>query len=407
VSGTSQAGRRKLAYVAYAFPVLTQTFTVREVAALRRRGVDVDVFAVRGDAAARLDPESAEESARATRLSGGEAAAAALAWLVRRPLRFLATLATCLSGGYRDQALACRLRAPFHFVCGAALASRLAADGGFGAIHAQFLDAGSTVAYVASRLLDMPFSVANHTAYNPFLLRAKARRARRLVSISEYDRGLLVRECGPSVEGKTAVSRVGIAPAEWAETKRVPETGRVLSVGALREKKGHDVLLRAAALLAARERMVTVRIVGAGPEEASLRSLAASLGVDATFLGAASPSTVREEMSRAAAFALACRVARNGDLDGIPVALMEAMAAGVPVVSTRLSGIPELVEDGVCGLLAAPGDPASLADALERLLADAPLAASLATAARRRVAELHDIERTSAELARLIAPEAA
>jgi glycosyltransferase involved in cell wall biosynthesis len=403
----SRPQRTKVAYVAYAFPVLTQTFTVREVAALRRRGVDLVVFAVRADPAARLDPEAAGEAARAAYLRALEAAAASLAWFARRPLRFLSTFATCLSGRYRDQALACRLRAPIHFAFGAALASRLAADGRFGAVHAQFLDAGSTVAFVASLLLDIPFSVANHTAYNPFLLRAKARRARLLVSISEYDRDLLIRECGSAAGGKTAVSRVGIRPAEWTVAPRIPESGRVLGVGALREKKGHDVLLRAAAALAARGRAVRVRIVGAGEEEAPLRALAASLGVDATFLGAASPQTVREEMSRAAAFALACRVAKNGDIDGIPVALMEAMAAGVPVVSTRLSGIPELVEDGVSGLLAAPGDAESFADALERVLFDAPLAASLAAAGRRRVAELHDIETTSAALARLIVPETA
>jgi glycosyltransferase involved in cell wall biosynthesis len=396
-----------LAYVAYAFPVLTQTFTVREVAALRRRGVDLAVFAVRADPASRLDPEAAGEAAGAAYLRAGESVAAVLAWLVRRPMRFLSTFATCLTGRYRDHSLACRLRAPVHFAYGAALASRLEADGRYGAIHAQFLDAGSTVAFVASRLLDIPFSVANHTAYNPFLLRAKARRARLLVSISEYDRGLIVRECGEEAGGKTAVSRVGIRPAEWADAPRIPETGRVLSVGALREKKGHDVLLSAAALLASRGRTVRVRIAGAGEEETRLRALAAELRVDATFLGAASPRTVREEMSRAAAFALACRVAKNGDIDGIPVALMEAMAAGVPVVSTRLSGIPELVEDGVSGLLAAPGDAASFADALERALFDAPLAASLAEAGRRRVADLHDIEKTSAALARLLVPEAA
>jgi glycosyltransferase involved in cell wall biosynthesis len=100
-------------------------------------------------------------------------------------------------------------------------------------------------------------------------------------------------------------------------------------------------------------------------------------------------------------------VAGNGDIDGIPVALMEAMAAGVPVVSTRLSGIPELVEDGRSGLLAAPGDPESLAAALERVLGDAPFAETLAASGRRRVAELHDIETTSARLAGLLTENAA
>jgi glycosyltransferase involved in cell wall biosynthesis len=121
------------------------------------------------------------------------------------------------------------------------------------------------------------------------------------------------------------------------------------------------------------------------------------------FLGACSPDEVREEMSRAAVFALACRVAPNGDLDGIPVALMEAMAAGVPVVSTALSGIPELVEDGRSGLLAAAGDPASFALALGRVLGDSDLAERLGREGRERVASLHDLERTSARLATLLA----
>jgi glycosyltransferase involved in cell wall biosynthesis len=396
-----------VAYVAYAFPVLTQTFTVREVAALRDKGVRLRVFAVRRDAAASLDPEAAEEAARAEYLTAARAAAAAAAWLVRRPGRFLSTLAACLGGGYRDHAVACRIRAPLHFALGAALASRLASEGGFGRIHAQFLDAGSTVAFAASRLLDIPFSVANHTAYNPFLLAAKARHAKLLVSISEFDRDLIRRECGGAAEGKTVVSRVGIRLADWTGAPRRPEPGRVLAVGALREKKGHDDLLRAAAVLARRGRRVSVRIAGGGPEEARLRALAASLRVDAAFLGAASPSAVRDEMSRAAVFALACRTAGNGDLDGIPVVLMEAMAAGVPVVSTRLSGIPELVEDGVSGLLAAPGDPESFAAALERVLDDETLAASLAAAGRGRVAELHDLDRTSARLAALLTGTAA
>lgn len=392
----------KVAYVAYAFPVLTQTFTARETAALRRRGVDLHVFAARSDPAAALDPEAADEARRATYLRPARAAFAACAWLLRRPLRAAATLARCLGGGYRDHALACRLRAPLHFALGAELASHLRRRGGFTRIHAQFLDAGSTVAFAASRLLDIPFSVTNHTAYNPFLLRAKAASAVLLVSISEFDRAGLLASCGRAAEGRTVVARVGIPISEWRLDGRAPQDGLILSVGALREKKGHDVLLRAAAMLGARGRAVRVRIAGAGAEEGRLRALAAELRVDAAFLGAASPAQVRDELRAAAVFALACRVAANGDLDGIPVALMEAMAAGVPVVSTRLSGIPELVEDGRSGLLAEPGDAGGLADALERVLGDAALARSLAEAGRARVGDLHDLERTSARLAALL-----
>ena len=403
-------GERRVAYVAYAFPVLTQTFTVREVAALRARGLDVQVFAARRDPGAARDPEAAEEARRAVYLASPGAfgtIAAAVGFLVRRPARFLATLAACLGGGYRDDALLCRLRAPLHFLRGVALGRELRRRGPFGLVHAQFVDAGSTVAFAAARLLDIPFSFANHTAYNPYLLPVKAARAALVVSISDFDRSRVLVDCGRGVEARSVVWRVGFRGGGWASAPRRPELGRVLAVGALREKKGHAVLIRAARTLADRGLRVALRFAGSGPEEGELRRLADELAVDVAFLGALSPAAVRDELARAAVFALPCLVARNGDLDGIPVAVMEAMAAGVPVVSTRVSGIPELIEDGVSGLLAEPADADSLAGALERVLRDGDLAHALAGAGRRRVSELHDLDRTSARLAELLAGAAA
>jgi len=404
-------GPPRVAYVAYAFPVVTQTFTVREVAALRRQGLALDVFSAKAPAGDALDAEAAAERARTHYLPPPfslRSAASALAFAARRPLRTLSTFVACLGGGYRDEALRCRLRAPLHFLVGASLARELARRSGYFRVHAQFLDAGSTVAFVAARLLDLRFSIANHTAYNPYLLRVKSVHADLLVSISEFDRTLLLRQAeGAADPGRCVVSRVGVLLGEWTGVPRRPEPRRVLSVGALREKKGHRDLLLAAARLAERGAPIRVVLVGAGPEEGRLRAVAAERRVDVEFLGAAGPDAVRAELARAEAFVLACRVAANGDLDGIPVALMEAMAAGVPVVSTRLSGIPELVEDGVSGLLAAPGDDASLADAIGRLLDDAALRGRLADAARTRVTALHDLSVTSVRLAGLLAKGAA
>ena len=403
--------RARVAYVAYAFPVLTQTFTAREVTALRSRGLDVCVFAARRGDGGGLDAEAEEEAARATYLAGPlswRTIKAALAFLLRRPLRFPATALACLGGRYADDGHRCRLRAPAHVLHGAALAAELRRIGGFTRVHAQFADAGSTVAFVASRLLDLPFSFANHTAYNPFLLPLKCRHADLVVSITDFDRGLLVAQAhGAADPARIVVSRVGIRVDAWSRLERRPESGRVLTVGGLREKKGHDVLVRAAATLRTRGPGVRLVFAGSGPEEGALRRAAGAAGVDVEFLGATPPERVREELSRAAVFALPCVVARNGDLDGLPVAIMEAMAAGVPVVSTRLSGIPELVEDGVTGLLAEPGDAEGLARAIARMLDDADLAARCAAAARARVAELHDLDRTSARLADLLRRSAA
>jgi glycosyltransferase involved in cell wall biosynthesis len=397
----------RLAYVAYAFPVLTQTFTTREVLALAALDIDVRVHASRDDAAALLDPLAESARPMATYLPpalSGAACAALVRWSVRRPVRLLATLFACLGGGYRDQPVRSRLRSLRHFALGVVLASRLRSEGGYDHVHAQFLDAGSTLAFVAARLTDLPFTVTNHTAYNPFLLRPKARHARAMISISEFDRQGVEREA-PEARGKTEVCRVGIRTADWVGLPREPEPGRLLSVAALRTKKGHAELLSAVAQL--RRDGVDVRVVlaGDGAERARLAEQAYTLGIGVEMLGAVGPERVREELSRADAFVLPCRIAPNGDLDGIPVAIMEAMAAGVPVVTTRISGVPELVEDGVTGYLAEPGDVESLVDALRRCLDGADERAQILKRAQRRVMQQHDIDRTSAALARVLRGE--
>ncbi len=394
----------RLAYVAYTFPVLTQTFTTREVLALGERGIDVHVHAARCDPAAQLD-DLAERARPLTLYLPPANSAATLRALVRlairRPVRLAATFATCLGGGYRDRPVLSRLRALRHFLLGVALASRLAREGGYDHVHAQFVDAGSTLAYVASRLTDVPFSFTNHTAYNPFLLRPKVAWARTVISISEFDRERVAAEA-PDARSKSAVCRVGIDVGAWAGLPRRPERGRLLSVAALRPKKGHAELLRAASELRGGGTDVHVVIAGDGAERAALEQLAGDLDVSAEFLGAVGPQRVREELMRAAAFVLPCRVAANGDLDGIPVAIMEAMAAGVPVVTSRLSGIPELVEDGVTGHLAEPGDVASLVAALRRCLGGDAEHGCLVARAGRRVRDLHDLDRTSAALAGIL-----
>lgn len=403
------SARLRLAYVAYTFPVLTQTFTTREVLALEQHGVDVRVFASRDDPAARLDSLAERARPVTTYLPSavsGSALGSLLGWALRRPVRFVTTLVECLGGGYRDQPLRSRLRSVRHFALGACLASRLRTDGtAFDHVHAQFLDAGSTLAFVAARFLDLPFSVTNHTAYNPFLLAPKARHASVLFSISEFDRRRVESDAAEAV-GKVAVCRVGIRTSEWRGLERRPEHGRLLAVAALRPKKGLTYLISAAAELKRRGRDVCVVLAGDGAERTALELQARTADVAVELLGAVGPERVRAELTRAEVFVLPCCVAPNGDLDGIPVALMEAMAARVPVVSTRLSGVPELVADGVTGYLADPGDVPSLVSALERCLAGGEERERVLEHATQRVMELHDIERTSAELARVIRGEA-
>jgi glycosyltransferase involved in cell wall biosynthesis len=145
--------------------------------------------------------------------------------------------------------------------------------------------------------------------------------------------------------------------------------------------------------------------VGDGPERKSLEALVGELKVTGmvTFAGSRRQEEVRGIMRRASLFALACVQGKDGQQDGIPIVLMEAMALGVPVVSTRLSGIPELVKDGQTGLLARPGDPQHLALAMERLLQDDALAASLRRDARTWVTIEFDLDRWVGQLSEALA----
>src|SRR5262249_35639602 len=163
----------------------------------------------------------------------------------------------------------------------------------------------------------------------------------------------------------------------------------VLMVARLVEKKGADLLIRAAARLRARAVEFVVRIAGEGPEWARLQRLAHELGVSerVSFLGPLTESEVRAEYGQAAVFALPCQILPTGDRDGLPNVLLEAMARGLPIVSTTLAGVREAVVHGESGLLVSPQDEVGLADALERLFLDTALRARLGSTARRRVAE--------------------
>jgi glycosyltransferase involved in cell wall biosynthesis len=135
------------------------------------------------------------------------------------------------------------------------------------------------------------------------------------------------------------------------------------------------------------------RIVGTGPLRGDLRGLADSLGIidRVTFLGARTQMTLLDEYATAQAFALAPVVTADGDRDGIPNVLTEAMASGIPVISSRISGIPELIRDGVNGVLVPPCDPRALADGLHRLLADSSEAGRLGSAGRAWVRSHRDL----------------
>ncbi len=279
---------------------------------------------------------------------------------------------------------------------------------GVGALHVHFAAEMAEVAWVASQRRGIAYSVTVHARdlYCPRPSLADVLGGARLVvTISEANRRHLLGLGVAGLDARLRVVRQGIPlPANPAELGGGEGPLRITSVGRLVVKKGHDLLLRA--LAAAIERGLDARLtlVGEGPQRPRLEALTAELelGDRVELRGGRPREEVDELLDRGTdLFALACRVAEDGDRDGIPVALMEAMSRGLPVLSTPVSGIPELVEDGTSGVIAAAASPAALSAALVRLGVDAGLRGRLGRGARRRVEREHDVVRQVARLAEL------
>jgi glycosyltransferase involved in cell wall biosynthesis len=378
------AHRRTVLYLVTRFPAVTETFVVNEWLALSQR-FDMRLAALRHSGETAVHAESARvlPSVRFPGTLAPATLVANLGWLARRPRRYLSTLAAVLRGALRYSVAEAAAEAVV-FVKAAPLA-REATRAGVDHVHAHFASHPATAAWVVHRLTGTPFSFtahANDLFVAPVLLERKAADARFVAAVSEYNRRYLLDRCpGAKVElVHCGVDVERLSPYELDGRA----ADKVLCVASLQPKKGHADLVDAVALLAERRPGVSLELVGEGPERERIESRARERGVAARvrLLGARPAEEVRDRLARARAFALPSVRLPSGRMEGIPVALMEAMAAGVPVVATRLSGTPELVQDGVTGLLVEPHAPEALAAALERLLSDADLAAELSRNAR-------------------------
>jgi glycosyltransferase involved in cell wall biosynthesis len=325
-------------------------------------------------------------------------------WLRRRPLRLLSSVALVARGyGRRPELLA---RALVTLPLAAAHARRLRAEG-VDHVHAHFATYPALGAWLAWRLTGVPYSFTAH-AHDIFVhqlfLAHKARDARFVVAISEYNRRFL--SAGAPDSAPIHVVHCGVDPEAYAFRARdLPGDGdlRALCVAALVEYKGHRVLLDALAGGSNGLERIRLDLVGGGELRDELEAHAARLGIAdrVTFLGGRREEEVRSLLERSDMFVLPSVVSRNGDMEGLPVALMEALASGLPTVSTRQSGIPELVREGETGALAEPADPESLRAALSRVLGDPSATRAWAEEGRRLVEAEFDIRESGRRMAAL------
>jgi glycosyltransferase involved in cell wall biosynthesis len=388
------------------FPAITETFILDEVRELRARGVDVEVlplFGARGGEVHAAWPEVRSFTHYHASLSW-EMLTAQLHWLLRSPVVLLRSWAVALRCNATSRKLL--VRTPLVLLKAALLARRIEALG-VRHVHAHWATHPTLAAWLVGRLTGTGYSFTAH-AHDLYvdraMLREKVEAARFVVTISEFNRRLLADEGGGA---KVHVVRCGVDLEAFAAAPRAPaEVPTFVCIASLRAYKGHAVLLDAVGLLRARGTPLRVVLVGDGELRRSLAARIAREGLGDTVVlrGALPHQEIPSVLAGATAMVLPSVTSRDGQMEGIPVALMESMAAGVPVVATKLSGIPELIRDGETGLLVPERDPAALAEAMSRLASDAALGARLAAGARRIVREEFDRARNVAALAELFAP---
>jgi glycosyltransferase involved in cell wall biosynthesis len=393
-----------VAYFLPAFPSLRNTFVLREMDGLQAAGVRVQVVGL-------LSAETGPHHSRADRWMDDAAPRPSLRkclvdtgwWSLRRPLRLLGIAGSILRLNFLSRHRpAAGMGA---MLLGASHARRLRGQPSTH-LHAHFEIPSDTV-WVMHRLGGFSYSFTVHTdeGINVPSIRRNAREATFVATPSRYtERRLQERLAGDRVA--VAVIRAAIPAAEYAFRPRgVPSVGpvRALCVAGLEPFKGHAILLKAISADVELER-INVDIVGDGPSRGDLEELVHDLGLGerVRFCGARTEDEVRRFLGDADLFVLPSTMGEGGHQDNLPVALMEAMASGVPVVASQFAGIPELVADGVTGNLASPGDVEDLKRTLRRVLSSDSDLLPMTERARSVVEEEFDLPTNAARLAALV-----
>ncbi len=395
----------KIAYVMSRFPHLPETFILREMEELIRQGWHVELYPLIRQQQKVIHDEARPWVERARyspflspKVLRANCKAALLPGWQYYQLWQRVVMDNLMKPEVLFRSLALFPKAVF-------LSEQMIRDG-IQHIHAHYATYPALVAWAIHQLSGISYSITVH-AHDIFvtqvMLKTKLRDAAFIVAISEFNKRFLVERVDPLLEDKIRVIHCGIDPS-WYQFEETcgtqPERLEIINIGSLQPYKGQIYLLKACALLKQRGVPFRCRIIGAGPEQKRLERfiLQHHLEGQVVLLGAQTQEYVAHTLPKAHCYVQPSVITLTGKMEGIPVAIMEALAAGLPVIATEISGIPELVIDHQTGFLVPPEDEIALADRLQYVFENLEQARAMAANGRQLVLEEYNLAKNVQEL---------
>jgi colanic acid/amylovoran biosynthesis glycosyltransferase len=392
---------RRVAYVTSRFPKLSETFISNEIVEVERLGLQVDTYALVEEHEPTAHPEALRLAKSTVYPSAGRVIADQIHWLRRSPRRYLRAWSRALLGNVSSPSFLARA---LIVMPTAASFARTIDQRGTDHVHAHWATHSGLAAYLIHLLTDVPYTITAHAHdihVDRTMLEEKLGHAAAVATISEFNRAQLAERYGEPIASKVHVVRCGVDSTVFSSVERAAtDTLRIVTVASLERRKGHHVLLDACRRLVDDGMAVAVTLIGGGEEREAIERRIRALGLEGqvTMAGPQPRPVVAQALADADVFVLPSITLESGKMEGIPVALMEAMASGLPVISTAMSGIPELISDGEHGRLVGEGDVEALTGALRQLASDPDLRRRMGEAGRLRVMDEYDLAANAARL---------
>jgi glycosyltransferase involved in cell wall biosynthesis len=392
---SNESGLR-VGYVVKRYPRFSETFIVNEVLAHEAAGLDVEIFSVRPCNDVRFQERISQVQAPVTRLPAGSPKGSVLLDAIRRGAKTCPNIWSAIENSQHVDAIT------IHQAIRLAEAVR---DRNISHLHAHFATLPAAVARLAAQIAGISYSLTAHAkdifheSVDNEELRQKFADAAAVITVSEFNRKHLIEEYRlPDQSVHRVYNGLDLAHLPFEPT--LPRQRHILGVGRLVPKKGFDDLIRACAILQKSGTDFSCTIIGDGELREPLQRLIDSHDLNhvVQMVGPQPQEQVKALLRISAIHAAPCVVSGDGDRDGLPTVLLEAMATGTPCVSTAVTGIPEVIHPMQTGLMAQQNDPASLADAMARLLDDAELQNTIAFNARRLIESHFDCSKTSGQI---------